>query len=96
MGLLYTSKRRIQVDQFFNNHILDLLSQTQREIPEIMQEEIAKHEMAMKLNPASDRRSKEIKQESLEKTQAQLEGQSKLFRINTPEELHLATAVNGY
>jgi hypothetical protein len=94
-GLLYTSKRRIQVDQFFNSHILDLLSQTQREIPEIMQDEIAKHEMAMKLNPTADRRSKEIKQESLEKAQAQLEGQSKIFRITTPEEVHLATAVNG-
>lgn len=94
-GLLYTSKRRIQVDQFFNSHILDLLSQTQREIPEIMQEEIAKHEMAMKLNPTADRRSKEIKQESLEKAQAQLEGQLKIFRITTPEDVHLATAVNG-
>ncbi|MBL7847296.1 MAG: hypothetical protein JNL40_07500 [Cyclobacteriaceae bacterium] len=94
-SLLYTSKRRIQVDQFFNSHILDLLSQTQREIPEIMQEEISKHEMAMKLNPTADRRSKEIKQESLEKAQAQLEGQSKIFRITTPEEVHLATAVNG-
>lgn len=94
-SLLYTSKRRIQVDQFFNSHILDLLSQTQREIPEIMQDEISKHEMAMKLNPTADRRSKEIKQESLEKAQAQLEGQSKIFRITTPEEVHLATAVNG-
>src|SRR5690606_29567950 len=70
-GLLYTSKRRIQVDQFFNSHILDLLSQSQREIPEIMREEIAKHEIAMKLNPTTDRRSKEIRQESLEKVQAQ-------------------------
>lgn len=94
-SLLYTSKRRIQVDQFFNSHILDLLSQTQREIPELMQEEIAKHEKAMKLNPSADRRSKEIKQESLEKAQAQLEGQSRIFRITTPEEIHLATAVNG-
>ncbi len=94
-GLLYTSKRRIQVDQFFNNHILDLLSQTQREIPEIMQEEITKFELAMKLNPAADRRSKEINQVSLEKTQAQLEGQSKIFRITTPDEIHLGTAVNG-
>ncbi|MBX2961958.1 MAG: hypothetical protein KF687_05550 [Cyclobacteriaceae bacterium] len=93
-GLLYTSKRRIQVDQFFNSHILDLLSQTQREIPEIMQEEIAKHEMAMKLNPTPDRRSKEIKQESLEKVQAQLKGQSRIFRIATPEDVHLSTAVN--
>ena len=94
-GLLYTSKRRIQVDQFFNSHILDLLSQTQREIPEIMQDEIAKHELAMKLNPTTDRRSKEIKQASLEKMQAQLEGQSKIFKITTPEQIQLATAVNG-
>ena len=93
-GLIYTSKRRIQVDQFFNGELLNLLVQTQRNIPEAMQEEISRHEKAMKLNPSVDRRSKEISHASLEKTQAQLEGQARVFEI-VPEEIGLGLVVNG-
>lgn len=93
-GLIYTSKRRIQVDQFFNGELLDLLVQAQRNIPEAMQEEISMHEKAMKLNPCVDRRSKEISHASLEKTQAQLEGQARVFEI-VPEEIGLGLVVNG-
>jgi hypothetical protein len=81
-GLLHVSKRRIQVDQFFNSHVLDMLSQTRREIPESIQDEIDKYDAAMKLNPPADRRSVEIKQVTLEKTHAQLDGQSELFKVD--------------
>jgi predicted Holliday junction resolvase-like endonuclease len=78
---IYMTKRRIQVDQDFNSHALELLSRTDREIPEVMHEEISKHEKAMKINPAADRRSKAISQEVLEKTQAQQAGQANAFKI---------------
>lgn len=78
---IYMTKRRIQVDQDFNSHAFELLSRTNREIPEVMQEEISKHEKAMKINPAADRRSKAISQEVLEKTQAQQAGQARVFKI---------------
>ena len=93
-GLIYTSKRRIQVDQFFNGELLDMLSQAHRSIPELMQEEIARHEKAMKLNPPVDRRSKEISQSLLQKSQSQLEGQARLFEI-APEAIGLGLVVNG-
>lgn len=81
-GLMHVSKRRIQVDQFFNSHVLDILSQTRRELPENIKDEIEKYDAEMKLNPPADRRSVEIKQVSLEKTHAQLEGQSALFNVD--------------
>jgi len=93
-GLIYTSKRRIQVDQFFNGELLNLLVQAGRNIPEAMQEDISKHEKSMKLNPPVDRRSKEISHASLTKTQAQLEGQARLFEI-VAEPVELGLVVNG-
>jgi hypothetical protein len=87
---IYMTKRRIQVDQDFNSHALELLSRTNREIPELMQEEIAKHEKAMKINPPVDRRSKAISQEALEKTQAQQSGQVRVFEME--EELGLVVS----
>lgn len=89
---IYLTKRRIQVDQHFNSHALEMLSRTDREIPEVMQEEIAKHEKAMKLNPPADRRSKSIAMEALSKTQAQQHGQARIFE---PIEDPLELVVNG-
>jgi len=83
-SLLYASKRRIQVDQFFNSHLLELISKVQREIPDAMQEEISKNEKAMKLNPSIDKRSKEIGLETLRKAHGQLEGQANSFNVATP------------
>lgn len=76
---IYMTKRRIQVDQDFNSRALELLSRTNREIPDGMQEEIVKHEKGMKINPPSDRRSKAINLETLAKTQAAHEGQARVF-----------------
>ena len=42
-------------------HALELLSKTQHEIPDFMQDYIAKQEKVMKINPPADRRAKAIK-----------------------------------
>ena len=89
---IYMTKRRIQVDQHFNSHALEILSRTNRDIPEVMQEEISKHEKAMKFNPPADRRSKAISLESLSKTQAGQEGQARVFEV-VEEDFELV--VNG-
>lgn len=81
---MYASKRRIQVDQFFNGHLLELIAKVQRELPETMQEDISKNEKAMKLNPSIDKRSKEISVDALLKTHGQLEGQANSFEVVTP------------
>src|SRR5688500_20005284 len=78
---IYLTKRRIQVDQDFNSHALELLATTGREIPELMHEEISRQEKAMKINPQVDRRAKAISQDVLEKTHAQQEGQARVWEI---------------
>ena len=90
---IYMTKRRIQVDQDLNSHALELLSRTHREIPEIMRDEILKSEKAMKINPPADRRAKAISQEALEKTQAQQEGQARVWEVAPERNLELV--VNG-
>lgn len=92
---IYLTKRRIQVDQDFNSHALELLSKTQREIPDVMQEDISKQERAMKINPPADRRAKAISQDALEKNHAQQEGQGKVFEI-VQEGVELGLVVSGY
>jgi len=90
---IYLTKRRIQVDQDFNSHALELLSKTQREIPDLMQEDISKQEKAMKINPPADRRAKAISQDVLEKAHAQQEGQARVFEVLS--ERGVGLVVNG-
>ncbi len=70
-SLIYASKRRIQVDQYFNGALLDLIRDIQKEVPATILEEVVKVEQSMKLNPGLDRRSKGIDAEALEKTHRQ-------------------------
>ena len=90
---IYLTKRRIQVDLDFNSHALELLSKTQREIPDVMHDDISKQEKAMKINPPADRRAKAINQELLEKSHAQQEGQARVLEIMSEREVELV--VNG-
>jgi len=88
-SLIYASKRRIQVDQYFNGHLLELIGRVQRELPESMIGEIAQTEQAMKLNPTNDRRTKAISMESLEKTFQQQEAQAGAMEAPTPKNIEL-------
>ncbi|HYF69941.1 MAG TPA: hypothetical protein VD884_17490 [Ohtaekwangia sp.] len=88
-SLLYASKRRIQVDQFFNGHLLELIAKVQRELPDSMLDDISKNEKAMKLNPSVDKRSKEISLAALNKTNGQLDGQANSFDVPGLQALEL-------
>lgn len=58
--LIYASKRRIQVDQFFTGEVMSMLRNIMSSIPESLKEEILQVELAAKLNPGMDKRAKEI------------------------------------
>lgn len=90
-SLIYVSKRRVQVDQFFNGHLLDLVQRVQRELPEDLQEEIGKNEKAFKLNPPIDKRTKEISQSSLEKVHQQIDSQARSLDAPTPSSIELSS-----
>ncbi|MFZ9980984.1 MAG: hypothetical protein ACO3FI_03030 [Cyclobacteriaceae bacterium] len=69
--LIYASKRRIQVDQFFNGELINILRNALSGIPENLKDEINQVELAAKLNPSMDKRSKAIALADLEHVQKQ-------------------------
>jgi len=69
--LIYASKRRIQVDQFFNGELINILRNALAGIPENLKDEINQIELAAKLNPSIDKRTKGIALADLENVQKQ-------------------------
>ncbi len=70
---VHTTKRKIQLDQFMNGQFLELLFKASNDIPDEMIEAVTKYEAAEKLNPPTDKRSKEMMTSELERRQSILE-----------------------
>lgn len=79
--LLYASKRKIQVDQFFNAKLLETISHIRQNLPEQLVNEVMAYEKAEIINPPTDRRSKEISLLSLRENGELLGSQAELFSI---------------
>lgn len=62
----HATKRRIQVDQYFTDEFIDILTKTSH-LPEEILEQAVKFESSGKLNPPMERRSKKIELKKLEK-----------------------------
>ncbi len=58
--LLHTTKRKIQIDQFMNGQFLELLMKCSNDLPEDILLSVSEFEKAEKLNPPTERRTKEI------------------------------------
>lgn len=56
----HTTKRRIQIDQFFANQFLDILRKCEVELPEDFIQQVIEFEKAEKLNPPTEKRAKQI------------------------------------
>ncbi len=56
----HTTKRRIQIDQFFAHQFLDLLRKCEMELPEDFVQQVVAFEKAEKLNPPTEKRAKQI------------------------------------
>ncbi len=56
----HTSKRRIQIDQFFAEEFLDTLNKTGTQLPRDILESVIQFENAEKLNPPMEKRKKQI------------------------------------
>ena len=71
----HTTKRRIQIDQFFAHQFLDLLKKCEMELPEDFIQQVVEFEKAEKLNPPTEKRAKQILVQELsekhEKTNAE-------------------------
>jgi len=85
----HTTKRRIQVDQYFASHFLDLLKQCEVELPEGIQEEILEFEKAEKLNPPMEKRKKQILLDKLVSTHEVFSDEVRRKEIEIPEDISM-------
>lgn len=56
----HTTKRKIQIDQFFASEFLELLVKCRNDLPEDILKQVIEFEKAEKLNPPSERKAKQI------------------------------------
>jgi len=56
----HTTKRKIQIDQFFANEFLELLVRCKNDLPEDILQQVIEYENAEKLNPPPEKKTKQI------------------------------------
>ena len=77
----HTTKRRIQVDEFFAREFLDTLSKAGSQLPRDILENVIKFESAEKLNPPMEKRNKSILTKDLKDQVDKLEKEMELREI---------------
>lgn len=77
----HTTKRRIQIDQFFANEFLDTLSKTGSLLPREILESVIQFENAEKLNPPMEKRKKQILTKDLKNQSEKLKKEIDLREI---------------
>ena len=77
----HTTKRRIQVDEFFAREFLDTLSKAGTQLPRDILENVIKFENAEKLNPPMEKRNKKILTKDLKQQVDKLEKEMELREI---------------
>ncbi len=77
----HTTKRRIQIDQFFANEFLDTLSKTGSILPREILESVIQFENAEKLNPPLEKRKKQILTKDLKNQSEKIKKEIELREI---------------
>ena len=81
----HTTKRRIQIDEFFAREFLDTLGKAGTQLPRKILENVIKFENAEKLNPPMEKRNKQILTKDLKETVDKLENEMQLREISKIE-----------
>ena len=77
----HTTKRRIQIDEFFAREFLDTLSKAGSQLPRDILENVIKFENAEKLNPPMEKRNKKILTKDLKQQVDNLEKEMQIREI---------------
>jgi hypothetical protein len=80
----HSTKRKIQVDQFFADQFLDLLKKCEKELPKDFKEGVLEFEKREKLNPPQEKRAKRIDVEELEQTHFETNAEAGIRKIDIP------------
>ena len=77
----HTTKRRIQIDQFFADEFLDTLSKAGSQLPREILESVIQFENAEKLNPPMEKRKKQILTKDLKEKSDQIQKETQMRDI---------------
>jgi len=81
----HTTKRRIQVDQFFQREFIDIVLKSEKDLPEEIQKQVIEFEKSEKLNPPTEKRAKIISIDELQKKSEEIEAESQARKLKLPE-----------
>lgn len=81
----HTTKRKIQIDQFFANQFIELLVRCKNDLPEEILKTVVDFEKAEKLNPPTERRSKQILTQELQDRNDAINAEAQFRNIDIPD-----------
>lgn len=80
----HSTKRKIQIDQYFANHFLELLKKCKNELPHEILETVIEFEKAEKLNPPVERRAKQILTKELSDQSSNINKEAEIREVQIP------------
>ncbi len=80
----HTTKRKIQIDQFFANQFIELLVKCKNDLPEDILKTVIEFEKAEKLNPPPEKRNKQILTKDLQDRNEFINTEAKIREIDIP------------
>ncbi len=80
----HTTKRKIQIDQFFANQFIELLVKCKSDLPEDLLKSVIEFEKAEKLNPPTERRAKQILTQELIDKNNSINAEASIREIDIP------------
>ncbi|MEO6839000.1 MAG: hypothetical protein ABI261_02490 [Ginsengibacter sp.] len=80
----HTTKRKIQIDQFFASEFLDLLVKCKNDLPEDILKQVIEFENAEKLNPPVERKSKQILTRDLQERHEFINAEAGIINVTIP------------
>ena len=81
----HTTKRRIQVDQFFQKEFIDIVLRSEKDLPEDIQSQVIEFEKSEKLNPPTEKRAKIISIDELQKKNEEIDAEVQARNLKLPE-----------
>jgi len=81
----HTTKRKIQIDQFFANQFIELLVKCKNDLPEDLLKSVIEFEKAEKLNPPTEKRAKQILTKELKEKNDSINAEAQIREITIPK-----------
>jgi len=82
---VHTTKRRIQVDQFFANRFFELFMKCNNDLPKDFLKHMSEFEKSEKLNPPTEKRAKQILVTELREKSESINAEAQIREIQIPE-----------